>query len=81
MGFPAEDEPDGNALAPHHAYVGILLTGFAFLFIWPRYPTTGAALSLLGTLILADDVISHAFGVWTPIDWAWGKVRPYLPST
>lgn len=23
-------------------------------------------------LIATDDAISHAFGVWTPLDWAWG---------
>lgn len=71
--FPAEDEPDGNIMAPHHLYTGVILTWFSFQFIWPRYPTTGAILTLLGVGIAADDAISHAFGVWTPLDWVWNE--------
>lgn len=72
--FPADDVPDGDVLAPHHAYIGLALTLFGFLFVWPYYPQTGAALSLLGILVTADDVLEHAFGIWTPLDALWKRV-------
>lgn len=25
-------------------------------------------------LVALDDAVSHAFGVWTPLDWVWGVV-------
>jgi len=126
MTIPAETVPDGAALAPHHAYVGLLLdllavalvwddvagkepwvavvgiglALFAFASIWPFYDLTGAVLSLLGVavavvapislqfwqsypwigprgvallgaLVAADDVVEHAFGLATPLDWLW----------
>ena len=126
MTFPHESVPDGAALAPHHAYVGLLLALlavalvwddaagkepwavaagiglalFAFASIWTWYPETGAVLAvlgvavavvapvalpfwasypwvgprgvaLLGALVAADDVVEHAFGVATPLDWLW----------
>jgi len=69
--FPAEDEPDGDVSAPHHFYIGLGVAAFAFTTVWDLYPVTGAGLTVLGTLILLDDVVSHAFGVWTPLDWLW----------
>lgn len=69
--FPAEEEPDGEVIAPHHAYSGALIMLFGFMLVWPTYPAMGAGMSVLGLLIAADDVISHVFGVWTPLDWAW----------
>jgi hypothetical protein len=72
--FPAEDEPDGDVLAPHHFYVGALLAWFGFMFVWPYYPEAGAAMTIVGTLVLIDDVVSHAFGVWTPLDAVWKRV-------
>lgn len=78
--FPAEQEPDGDVLAPHHFYVGLLLAWFGFMFIWPTYPVTGSLSVLVGLLIAADDAISHALGVWTPIDWVWRRfIRPRIP--
>ncbi len=73
---------------------------FAFMFIWPFYPETGAVIAhvgllgalgavlllpfwesyswlgwrgaaLLAVLVGLDDVMSHAWGVWTPLDWIW----------
>lgn len=80
--FPAEEEPDGDVFAPHHFYIGMVLALFSFVTVWPYYPVTGAAAVLVGTLILLDDAISHAFGVWTPLDALWKRViRPRLPST
>jgi len=124
--FPHDAIPDGAALAPHHAYVGLLLALlavalvwddaagkepwavaagifvalFAFASIWPYYAATGAVLALfgvavavvapvalqfwqsypwigprgvalLGALVAVDDVVEHAFGVATPLDWLW----------
>lgn len=80
-GFPAESDPDGDAHAPHHFYVGVGLAVFGFASIWPYYPATGAATVLLGTLLLVDDVVSHVFGVPTPVDWVWRRlVAPNLPA-
>ena len=73
MTFPAEKEPDGDVMAPHHFWIGIGLAVFGFLFTWPYYPETGATITLVGTLLIVDDVISHVFGVWTPADWLWKK--------
>lgn len=72
--FPAENEPDGDVSAPHHFYVGVAVAVFGFAFTWDLYPVTGAALTVAGTLILADDVLSHAFGVPTPLDTLWSRV-------
>lgn len=142
--FPHEAVPDGAALAPHHAWVGLLvavlaaavvwdnhpreepwgllashiLLGFSFGMVWPYYSRLGAlgsllgvtlatisltlhpalvyglrhvglgtplggaywlshgsrswwAVCLLGTLISADDVLEHALGWSTPLDWFW----------
>jgi hypothetical protein len=71
MKFPAESEPDGNVQAPHHFYIGMAIAFFGFVSVWPLYPVSGSSMVLIGTLILADDVISHVFGVWTPLDWIW----------
>lgn len=71
--YPHESEPDGDVLLPHHAYVGIMVALFGFLFVWPAYPDVGFLLSLVGSLVLLDDVVSHGFGWWTPLDWLWGK--------
>lgn len=78
--FPDEDEPDSNVLAPHHLYLGLILTWYGFMFVWPVYPATGAFSVLVGLLIAADDAISHAFGVWTPIDWAYKQIRHLVPK-
>lgn len=72
--FPADREPDGDVMAPHHAYIGLGVALFGFMFVWPYYPETGAVLSLLGTFILADDVLEHAFDIWTPLDAFWKRV-------
>jgi len=125
-GFPADAIPDGAALAPHHAYVGLLLALlaialvwddaagkepwavaggialalFAFASVWTFYPETGAVLALLGVavavvapvalqfwagyawfgprglallgaVVALDDVLEHALGITTPLDWLW----------
>lgn len=69
--YPAEDEPDGDVLLPHHLYLGVIVAVYGFLFLWPTYPTVGATLSVVGLLIALDDVVNHAFGVPTPLDWVW----------
>lgn len=72
--FPAEQVPDGAILAPHHFYWGGFLALFGFLFVWKYYPALGATLALFGTGVMADDVIAHAFGVWTPCNAVWAYV-------
>lgn len=70
-GFPAESVPDGAIFAPHHLYTGLIIAGFAFTLVWRWYPVAGATGTILGVLIALDDALSHAFGVWTPLDWFW----------
>lgn len=78
--FPSEDEPDGDVFAPHHFYTGVIVAWFAFMFVWPTYPATGAVSVLIGLLIALDDAVSHAFGVWTPLDWVWNRfIRRHVP--
>ena len=77
--FPAEAEPDGAALAPHHFYTGLAIAFFGFVSVWAYYPRLGAIMALLGLAIAADDAVSHAFGVWTPLDWLWNNhIRPWI---
>jgi len=71
--FPAEDEPDGAVQAPHHLYIGVMVLLFGFVSVWPFYPATGAAMTVIGTIVVLDDVLSHAFGVWTPLDAFWKR--------
>lgn len=70
MRFPHDSVPDGDAAAPHHFWPGAFLAVFGFGFVWSYYPVAGALCAILGTLVMADDVASHAFGVWTPLDSA-----------
>jgi hypothetical protein len=80
--FPAEDVPDGDVSAPHHFYIGVVLATFAFVSVWDLYPVTGAGMVILGLLVAADDVVSHALGWPTPLDLLWRRViHPALPST
>ncbi len=72
--FPAEEEPDGDVSAPHHFYIGIAVSVFGFVSVWDLYPVTGATMTVIGTVILVDDVISHAFGIPTPLDELWSRV-------
>lgn len=66
MTYPADDEPDGDIYLPHHFWVGlvVLLGGW---FYWGQDPA-GGWIALAGLLIIADDLIEHFFGVWTPLD-------------
>jgi len=78
--FPAEDEPDGDVHLPHHYYLGLILATYGFILVWPTYPVTGSTLAIIGILIAVDDILSHAFGVWTPLDWAYRRfLRRWIP--
>jgi hypothetical protein len=81
MTFPAEDEPDGEVQAPHHYYIGLFMLFFGFTSIWPFYPATGATTAIVGFLIVGDDLLSHAFGVPTPLDLLWKKVLVPIINT
>mgnify|MGYP006276619335 CR=1 FL=1 len=85
--FDPEDEPDGAVLAPHHMYLGLIITAvgalgslFSFASVWPYYPTIGAAGTLgalavvgLGWLVSIDDAIEHATALPTPLDELWTR--------
>jgi hypothetical protein len=78
-GFPHEAEPDGDASAPHHFYIGVGAAVFGFASVWQYYPATGAGMVAVGILIAADDAVSHIFGWWTPLDAVWRRViRPAM---
>jgi len=69
---PAESEPDGEIAAPHHWWQGILMMIVGFVLWQPQFsPTGGAVLCGVGLLFALDDYLSHAFGVWTPLDALW----------
>ena len=72
--FDPEEEPDGDALAPHHFYVGVALSLFGFASIWPYYPATGAGFAFIGLLVALDDVIEHMTPYSTPLDIIWNQV-------
>lgn len=69
-----EDEPDGDVLAPHHFYVGVIAAWFGFMFVWPHYPVTGSIAVLVGLLIALDDAIEHATGITTPLELLWVRI-------
>lgn len=84
MGFPQMNEfphdPDNRPNAPHHLYIGLIITWFGFQYIWSTRPKVGAVTVLVGVVTLLDDVLSHVFGVWTPIDWFYNKyVKDKIP--
>lgn len=79
MTFPAEAVPDGDIFAPHHLYIGLAITLFGFMFAWANYPKLGASITAAGIAIQADDYVSHAFGIWTPLDAVWEQwLRPVI---
>lgn len=77
--FTPESVPDGAVLAPHHFYIGILISWFGFMFVWKYYPKTGSILTLLGIVIALDDTIQHMFGIRTPLHFLWwGVLYPII---
>jgi hypothetical protein len=47
--------------------------------IWTSYPLRWRVLAFLAGCVALDDAVSHAFGVWTPVDWLWtAHVAPLL---
>jgi len=72
--FDLEEEPDGDALAPLHFYVGVALALFGFTSVWPYYPATGAGFALIGLLVALDDAVEHATPYPTPLDQVWKHV-------
>lgn len=52
---------------------GLLVAAPLIAPFWREYRwRSSRALVLLGGLVMLDDIVSHAFGVWTPLDgWIW----------
>jgi len=76
--LPAEREPDGNITAPHHWWLGILMMTVGFIAWQPTAsPIVGATVAILGLLVALDDWLSHALGVWTPLDAAFHRAMQY----
>lgn len=65
--FDPEEEPDGDALAPHHFYVGVVLALFGFTSIRPYYPAMGVGFTSIGLLVALNDVIKHMTPYPTPL--------------
>jgi hypothetical protein len=62
--------------------VGLLLALLGVVWpggMWAAYPLRWRLVAFAGVLIAADDAVSHAFGVWTPLDAGWGQVYHLLP--
>jgi len=57
------------------ALVGIVRPGG----MWSGYPLIWRGVALVGLYIAADDAVSHAFGVWTPLDASWHQYAHLLP--
>lgn len=75
---PAEQEPDGEIGAFHHWWTGILLMIGGFVIWQPQYsPLGGAVLCGVGLLVALDDYLSHAFGIWTPLDAGFRRAMEY----
>ena len=79
--FPEDKEPDGDIMAPHHFYVGIIISWFGFMYIWPGYPVVGSVSAIVGLLIALDDVIEHSTGIITPLELLWRRVILPVVST
>ncbi|WP_353634592.1 hypothetical protein ABSL23_02235 [Halobacterium sp. NMX12-1] len=47
--------------------------------MWSGYPLTWRVVALAGGLVALDDAVSHAFGIWTPLDAGWGQVYHLVP--
>lgn len=71
--FDPEDEPDGDAHAPHHFYIGLIVAAFGFASVWPYYSVTGSGMALIGLLIALDDVVEHTTNLPTPLDQLWKR--------
>jgi len=92
--WPHDRIPDGDASAPHHAYIGWLvqfvgvgMAWFGFEYVWGTgYSTAGAAIttagvavSALGLLVAADDVVEHVTGADTPLEVLWTEyLAPFV---
>lgn len=67
--FPAEREPDGDRYLGHHFWIGIFMMVVGWMQWAPQgTPVAGSALVWIGLFVLLDDLVSHYFGVWTPLD-------------
>jgi len=47
-------------------------TGTAVGDVWDDYPVRYRLGVIAFSLVALDDAVEHAFGVWTPLDAAWG---------
>jgi hypothetical protein len=74
-GFPMESEPDGDRSAPHHFWVGVIVSVFGFGFMWADhlYPTLGAAFAIGGLAVALDDALEHALPFNSPLNWVWER--------
>ncbi|MGB9987325.1 hypothetical protein [Salarchaeum japonicum] len=56
------------------ALTGVTMTFAGILYpggVWAAYPLRWRVLAFVGAVVALDDAVSHAFGVWTPVDAAW----------
>ncbi|WP_232703159.1 hypothetical protein [Halobacterium wangiae] len=47
--------------------------------MWAGYPLKWRLVALVGAAVALDDAVSHALGVWTPLDAGWRQVYHLVP--
>ena len=57
------------------ALAGLLIASYGLVFhdVWELYDRRWRALVTLCVLMAYDDWISHALGLWTPLDWIFNQ--------
>jgi len=69
-------------VAPIAAILWILFGRFYLeeLTVWDEYPIILSLAVIFWLLVALDDVVSHAFGVSTPLDFIWNEfIHQYVP--
>lgn len=54
--------------------IGIDILGYEFGDFYTTYGKLPTLILLLCLLIAWDDALSHAFGIWTPLDAIWNQI-------
>lgn len=75
----------GAALAVLATVAAVVVLAFrlsqSMLAESPLWPPLPLFVALLLAIVALDDVLQHAFGWQTPLDWVWNAhLRPRLPS-
>jgi len=61
----------------HHFWLGLLII-LAGWGIWGVHPVTGSRITILGLIVVADDVFEHITG-WSPLRLIYDRIRHRIP--